>query len=558
MQLLNRQPNHARALIDVWHVLLRYPWRFLLPASLAAVAMLVVGLMLPRKYEAEATFDRRNDMVLAEMTHKGVPGAAQNPKASITEEIAGPAAIDRLLAKLQPEIERAVKAKGKSAPSTDRLREDLTRQVLVRFDISSADLDRIRVTFVHDEPDTARAVVNNLVLNYIERTRGELERRLRESAEFFETQAAREREALDTLEKQQLGFEVDNANLLSETTGGIQQQILSKQSELADIDQKRKAADLRIAALTESLKNTAETTPSVVRGRNPERERAETRVRELKAKLAEYVNTLKMTEKHPDVVDLKQQVADAEKTLKGLDEEIVIQRQTSVNPKRAEIELLLTTATAEREAFVARAREVTGQIDAFERQAGKVFPVRADYRKLTRQVEEHQRQRSFWEENLRRVKLALAAETDNRGVQLDFIKPCEELTRPTSPKLPQLAMVIVAVSLMTGAASLYLAHRTDESMHTRDQMAYTFNVPVLGGVSELLSKRQIAAGFTRRFVFAPAGLAIILAVAALLAAALYLDLERPDEFERMSRNPVQYVQGKLPGPQKAAASSKTE
>ena len=53
---LNKKGSQAEALLEIWDVLLRYRWRFIVPTFLVMVAVLAGSLLLPRKYNAEANY----------------------------------------------------------------------------------------------------------------------------------------------------------------------------------------------------------------------------------------------------------------------------------------------------------------------------------------------------------------------------------------------------------------------------------------------------------------------------------------------------------------------
>ena len=73
--------------------------------------------------------------------------------------------------------------------------------------------------------------------------------------------------------------------------------------------------------------------------------------------------------------------------------------------------------------------------------------------KLCRDADQHRRQLAFWEDNLRRVRMAAAAENGDRGVKLDFIKPCPQLYRPVSPNVTQVLLAAVGLGLLAGAGN---------------------------------------------------------------------------------------------------------
>jgi hypothetical protein len=215
---------------------------------------------------------------------------------------------------------------------------------------------------------------------------------------------------------------------------------------------------------------------------------------------------------------------------------------------------MLANATAERAGYESQLQTVRERIEKLNGQASSLFPVRADYRKLTRDVEQRQRQMAFWEDNLRRVRMALTAESGDRGVKLDFIKPCGEIGRPVSPDLFQVLAAAVALSLLAGTASVFFAHRTDESFGTGDALAAALNLPLFGSVSEIISRKQRSLRRLRNAFVYPMNAAAMGAVLLALVAVLYMSLERPELFAEFRKSPTRFVTGRVSlGPQSAKA-----
>lgn len=550
---MTRHHRQSQALGEVWELFLRHRTRFILPAFVVMSGVLVVGMLLPRKYQGEAIFERRNDMVLAEIATRGASQSFQNPRGSISEELVGAPAIDEVLRILKPDI-AAGRFGRRAASDTESIRGELQRRLLVRFDIASPELDRVRVSYTSLNPQLVQSVVNTLVESYILRARAAMDDRLRKSASFFEAEVDSERKTIERIENQMLTFEISHAEMLPESPNNIQSSLSVIQTEADDLQQKALSAELREKALTAALEAAPESIPTIVRGPNPERRRAEEKVRELEAQLTNALGVLKMTERHPDLVALRAQIEHAREQVQATPEEAVTQTHSTKNPKRDEIELMLATARAEREALQTQHRTAQERLAKLSSQSGSLFAVRSDYRKLSRDAEQHRRQLAFWEDNLRRVRMALAAESGNRGVQLTFLKPCDTITRPVSPNLMQVLIAALGLSVLAGAAGIFIAHRTADAFSDADELAQATRMPLLGSVSEIVSEQQRRIRRLRNAVLYPLGALALLGIVATLAGLLYLSLERPETFSRLTRNPASFL-GKTADTQSAAAST---
>ncbi len=516
--------TQAEAFMEIRSVIRRYPWHFAVPAFAVMALVLGASLLFPRKYRAEATFDRRTDMVLTEIMNRGAPRSFQNPRQSLVEELAGDIAIEEM----SRNIDLLALGQPDSPAQRASLRGRVGRKVVVTFDVTSTDLDRVKLVYVDENPAVAQAVVNGLVQGYIDRTRIANTRMLKQSDTFFRKEVARCRAIIEEKEAKSLEFQIRNAQLLPESPTNLQTTLAELQKSLPDLKRQREAAQLRAESLRRAIESTPEQTPSVVTSRNPDKLPLETKLAELKSQLATFVGVNKMTEKHPDLIALRQQIAAMQKELHDTPDEVVTQRASVVNPKRAELEAQLTSADAEIAALTRQINEADTQSEKLNELASKSFPVRADHRRLTREVEQAQRELTFWEDNLRSVNMAMAAETGDRGIKLDFIQPCTPISRPISPNLSQVVAAAIGLGLIAGGLSLFFAYRTEQSFSDGQRLADAVNLPLLGAVSELVSEQQKAVRRFRRIVLYPLGAAAMLLILLVLAGMLFMSLERTD------------------------------
>lgn len=541
---MSRATDQAKAVADVWSILLRHRWRFILPAFLAMTLVLGGSLLLPRTYRGEAIFERRTDMVLAELTNSGASKTFQDPRQSLVNELTGTTSIDDTVEAMEPDI-LAGKYGRRLAADPKELASDLKYKLNVRYDISSHELDRVRVSFVSSNPDLAKDAVNAIVKQHIERQRAAMEQRLSATSEFFSEEVARTRASIDELESQLLTFEIGHADLMPDNPANLQAMLAIAQTSLADATQRRDAAKLRVEAYDKALLETEQSLPSVVSTRNPELDRLSRKLHEDEATLAKMLNVYKMLPKHPDVLDLQNSVETMRSTIAKMDKEVVVERHMQTNPKRLEVEMLLTNARTEVQSLDAQTTILQARVEDLTKQTAQLYPVRSDYRKISRQLEQHQRQLAFWEGNLQRVMMALTAENGDRGVRLDFIKPCAALTRPISPDLFQIIAGALALGLLSGSLSVFFAHRSDESFQDGSKLAEAVGLPMFGSVSELITATDRRVRRFRTMVLYPVNAVALTSVLLFLVGVLYLNLQRPDLYRKLTSQPIRFVADQL-------------
>jgi len=523
--MAHKSNNNHNAVLEAWEVVSRYRWRFIIPAFLVTSTVLGVSLFLPRKYKAQATFEKRTDMVLTEMSAQGATRNFQDPRAATIEEIVGQPALDQLLTDIQPKLEMLGIAHG----SVDQrlLRQNIEHLATIKWDISSGNLDRIRVQYTASNPQLAKIVVNTLVANYIQRQRVVMDERLNQSAGFFKQEAVRNRDLIETLENQRLAFEIKHADLLPENPNNVQVQISDSQDARAMLIASRDAAAIRAATIKSTLEKEPETVEHVLHGKNPDLDYLESDLRKLRAEEANYVGFLKMRDAHPDLIALRQQIQAVKQTIAKAPREVVSQRQELANPKRTELELRLSHAQSEHQALIQQLVSLDKQRAELDGDAATMFEVRSAYRKINRDVEQAQRQVTFWEDNLRRVDLALAADAGDKGVELDFIRPAQASTLPVSPNFVQVLMAAVGLGLLAGGLNVFFTHRTNESFSDGEKAASAMELTLIGAVSEIVTVQHRRIRRMRNMVLYPANAIVMGSVLLGFGSLLYLDLQQP-------------------------------
>lgn len=540
---MSKRSTQTEALFEVWRVLLKFRWRFVLPAFVVAAVVLAVSMALPRKYKAEAVFERRTDMVLSEIMNRGATRSFQDPRESLNNEVIGDPALDLVIDQIKPLTGNTDRSHFDRAS----LRADLKRKTTVTYDISSTDLDRVRVNYVGEDPELSRAIVNLLVRNYIDRTRSRIEDRLNQSASFFSNEAKQARERIEELESKKLTFEIENAELLPDNPSSAQGALSDLQIQLAAATERRNAAAAKIETLRKSLENTPQTTPTIVRGRNPELDRLDMQLRQLEAKYAEFVGVYKMKPRHPDVVAVTDQIEGVKKTIDATEKTIIVQTSDVTNPRYGEIEVMLSQSLTEMQSADRQIASIGEQIKEVQTQSNGVFGVRSEYRKLTRGIEDAQRELTFWRENLRHVEMAQTAESGNKGIRLAFIKECDVIHKPVSPNLAQVLMAATLLGMIAGGINIFYAYRTDETFSDLQQLAHAFSLPTIGAVSEIISTKTARIRRIRNLLFYPINGAVMATVLVILTALLYMSLEKPHLLTELKTNPLRFFQERITG-----------
>jgi len=532
--------EQAKALYELWDVILQHRWRFVLPAFAITSLVLFASLFLPRKYEASANFERRNAPELIEAIRSGASESYIDPMQSLTKEISNSAAIAQVVG----ELESRLKKSGYVTSQADLqdLRVKIRRNLLVNREYADSTRVQLRLELVLDDPYVATMVVNGLIDRYIRETRGSLVERANSSIAYYDGLIDQHRNDLESAQ-QELGlFEQEYAILLPEQPYSLQSQIAETQDQLSQLNTELEGLEIRRRSLREAIESEPATLPSILHGQNPELLRLQSKMDQLNDRIRERIDTQHMTEQHPEVITLRESQVALQAQIDSTEKNVVTATQDHPNPKRADLELSLTNADAERAAIKEQVALRLKKIDELSAMSSDMLPVRAKHRKLLAEVDTAQKDVDYYQNMRRRAENYLTPETGDRGVQLEFIRRAEAINRPVSPNLMQVILVAGFLGMASGALSVFLAHRTDESFRNARQLSEATSIPVLGSVSELITRQHRRIRQLRYAIVYPANALVMASVLVLFAGILYLDLERPDVLNKIKDRAKALVQ----------------
>ena len=519
----NDRLGHARNLLG------RYRWRFMLASLGAALVVLGVSLVLPRKFEAEAIFERRSDLIMHELTSRGRVSDMNNPvRRTARVDLTSRAAIMQVIEEL--DLLEGSSGYASHEHTQRELVSQLRRNLRVSVDLATGSLERIRLTLVDENPKRAQAVVNRLVENYIEENERQLKKSMEDAAAFFREQRSTCEQRIDTLEEQRVRFELEHADLLPDESASLQQRISDTELQVLEARQQKEAADRWVETLESQLnekQNQPETTTSLVMKPNPQIAEIDMRLKKHMADLDNMITMRRMTPSHPAVQSLKDKIAELQKIRATLPTEVVSERMVSPVLAAQELQMKLAEARSRANGAADAVALAEQQLTKFNEINADMYPVRSAYRRLDRSILDVQHQIDFWDDNLRRVEMVLVAESGQRGVNMQFTHPCGELRVPSSPDLAQVLFAAIGAAGVVGVLTLLISDRTERSFTDMQEPSRELGLPILGATGELITNRAVRwRGFSHRVLY-PTCVALMLVILAGASYMTYVGLRTP-------------------------------
>jgi polysaccharide chain length determinant protein (PEP-CTERM system associated) len=369
----------------------------------------------------------------------------------------------------------------------------------------------------------ARLVVRSLLTIFMESNLGEVRRDQDSATQFLEQQKADYERRMRELEAELARFKQRNLNLLPEGTAGYYDRV-------RDIKGKIEAVKLELSLLEERL----ETTRRQVDGEVPtfglglvaepefiaETGEVDRRIQAIQLRLDEL--NIKYTERHPDVIQLKNSLAD----LKQQRAEIIAEARrkasqvegstSSADQNPVYQQLRISMAQLETEVAAKRRllQEYEAQLAQLEGSVDKVLALEAERRDLASEYEIAKRNHGVLETRLESARLGRKADSSADNVRFRVVDPPRAPTNPSGPNRVLLSSMVLLGALGVGFGVAFLMSQFRPTFDERQMLNDALGLPVLGSVNMVWTSDQIRARKVRNvsFVLSLSGLLLTFGV----------------------------------------------
>ena len=581
---------------DVLRVVFRHVRLLMLAAALFAVLALLGATYLPEKYTGVAKFERRVDPA-AEELRAGRSESFASRKLTLKHDLAGRAAVERAAVKLHlleglprtPEFELTAEGVRAKEALLRRLQDALE----VKWEVTSDQVDLIAVSFTHSDPELARDFPNVIVQNYTKWVSEQSVRILEESKEYLAKQVEAAEGRYDQANGERIDFEKKWAGMMPERPGALDQKIQQLESDVAVRRQQDAVATAELARLrklqeqieaarretaerteepgepsgeasdaatgepadgtpAEAPSDMAETEPDpteasqVVWGFNPRYSEVERELREAREILETMQIVHKMTDEHPEVQKQRRRIAQLEQRLAQTPERIRTEMVYERGRERAlgNIDLSVAIAAAQSRQDVART-----ELERLNARLTRCEELSLDFAKVRKEYEQKVQRARVLGQDMERVRTrytnletALTAEMAGRRTQQESVLAAQPQVRPSSPSLTMILGFALVGGLAFGSGLVFLVNSLDRSVTTSDEAAKEFDLPVQGVIGEIITPRQRAGRWLRKWVAWPIVAGAVLLTVAVCAFNVVLWLHYPYKHARWRQDPIGFVE----------------
>ncbi|MCC7191357.1 MAG: hypothetical protein IT444_01130 [Phycisphaeraceae bacterium] len=527
-----RKPGNLREWVNI---LLTHKKKFIFPALGVTTAIVLGSFALQREYRAETKFERRNENVMT--TEKGkIQNVMQETlRRLLIEDLAGKPAIEQLISDMG--FDKNLPRREDSTLTDEGMRmkaqmiEDYQSRLAVKFQTRSDLIDVVTVLYTDKDSRVAPEVANRLVDNYVRKTREKLEGTLANAEIFLKKEVDRYRADVQELERKKIRFETENVGLRPDDALAVQNrknELIAQRNALAQEIEVKKA---ELSRLEEFVRGQPENITTENVGRNPVYDQILTQKGEAEKELSDHIN-FGRTEEHPLVKKARARIAELNAKLAATPPETKLGEQTSPNNNRIQAMEKIKTMEGTIEAKVAQKAAKDEEVVHYENMDRQFLALRAEWVRMTRDLDEATSQLKVWEENLSRASIALKTEVSARGQRFTVIQRAE-IAPSSKPTLIGVLVVALGAGLGVGVLMILLAELLDHSFRSIDQAVDELKLPVLGAIAEISTPARAMKEKIFAWAVMPAIGAAMLMVLLVSIWMVYLSLEKPQQFQQL-------------------------
>lgn len=469
----------------------RFRWHGMAAAWIACLLGWVGVLWLPDVYEARARVFVDTSSRLREV----LGTIAFAPDIESRVNIVRQAILGR------PQLEKVAAETGLVRDAdTDEDRERLILQLMETIEVeegrSSTDRNMFRIAYQHRDRDMAVAVVDTLLNTFVNDVIRQQERGADTARQFLREQIDHYADQLAAADTRLATFKRDNVGLLP---GDGRDYFGSMQLELATLEQLR--SDVRVAEsrrdelrrqlsgeqpfVLPAAGSLSGATPLPGTVMSPALE-VNMRLAELQRSLADLL--LRFTDQHPDVIGLREQIAQLEEQQAGLSSSGAL---TANNPVYQSVQIALNQANVDIATLRARLADSETRVSDLRAMLDTMPQVEAELARLTR---DYASTKSLYDQLVAQLERErLVDEGDERQVvNFQVVDPPIAGIEPVAPRRAIMLLAVLVLGIGAGGGLAYLLNLANPVFTDAAQLRKSIGLPVIGVVSHAASTRDRA------------------------------------------------------------------
>ena len=227
--------------------------------------------------------------------------------------------------------------------------------------------------------------------------------------------------------------------------------------------------------------------------------------------------------KHPDVIKLSREVQNLSKEVETLSVEQAtykIGEQRPDNPAYINLQTQIASTQIEIDSFVEQRKKTMAEMTAYERKLENAPLVEKEYNNLMRDYENAKYKYNEIMNKLMEARVAQGMEESQQGERLTLIEPALLPEKPYKPNRHAIALIGFLLALGAGVGLAAIRESLDTSVKTADELFHLSGAPVLSVIPEMESDEERRSHRIKRAILIGVGMGA--AAVALLLVHLHV------------------------------------
>jgi len=476
----------------------RYRWYALFIAWLMLLAGSAVVYLMPNQYQVTARFHVNTESMLGPLLR----GLAVTPDLQTRVQLMTRTLLSRSnLEKVASQSDLDLSAR------TEKQKQEVLDTLNRKIRISSHGGDIYTISYVDNDPKTAKNVVQSLLNILMETSLGTTQQDSNNAQAFLHTQLDEYSNELNDAERKLANFKKQHVGLMPSQGSDYYSQLQSAQQSLSNLKDQLQLAENRRATLRNELSSMQQGSKPTAISQDPQ---VQSINQQLQADQNQLNNLLlKYTNKHPDVIAMRKRIKrlkqQRSQLVKKLSKSNAVSGDDQNNPVYQKTQMDLNDASVKVHELRIQIRQQRQHIANLKSKVDDMADVQAKLSALTRNYNVTKKQYDSLLERLNTAQLSEKAQNSGNQLKFQLIDPPIEPVAPTGPHRHLFLLVVLIASIAAGGAFGYFLHLIRPVFMNRQKLAQITGYPVIGSVTLALSparirlRRLATTGFTLVF-----------------------------------------------------------
>ena len=510
-------------------------WRYRWPALALAAVICPIGwafvATLPDQYEASARVFVDTDSVLTPLLRGLAIEQNDNRRVYMMTNVLFSRENMEKLARMTD-----LDLRAKTPQDMDKLVADLKDRVSLKLEGNNI----YDITFEDAKPDLAKRVVQSMLTMFVEGNLGDSRQDQDSAEQFLRREIKGYEQRLAEAERKLKDFKTRNFNVLSDK-GSYYERLKSVNDDLNIAQQQLQFSVKRREGLSKELEQVEKEgkvldqyqyDQSLGKSADDLTLPIEERVKQLQSQLDDLL--LKYTDRHPDVIALRDSIARLKVKAETERKEFLAQKAAESsegqpssaladNPLYQQMRLRLSEAQADAAAQQSRVEDLTKQIANLQNAIDRGLKIETEQKQLNRDYEVIRKNYTELTGRLEQARLTRQADTSVDTVRFRILDPPKVPQKPTGPNRVAFSSAIFGAALIAGLGLALLLSQLRPVFGDRRELNETFGIPVLGSINMIWTEIQTKKRKVTNLAFAGGAVALLLAYG-LVVTVFFLDL----------------------------------